>query len=144
MGLWPLFIERSVSTTGTIRTSSERAMEILRDHGEMISLNPLVVAYEAHKDVPSTYVITDHLEMLGRTSVTKYSAKFEPADHGVVVHVNAPGGMRSRNTWKIREHPDDPESIEVTEEAHVEVRSAPRSSSELLTKPRIRARPSAC
>lgn len=97
-------------------------METLRDHGEMISLNPLVVSYDAHKDDPSAYVITDHLKMLGRTTVSKYSAKFVPTDDGLLVHVNAPGGMKSRNSWKIREHPDDPESIQVTEEAHVEVR----------------------
>ena len=122
MGLWPFFLKRTIQTKGIIKVDHEKALAALQDAPTMITLNPLVVHHETKPDDPSTYHITDNIQVLSWTMKTVYTDRAEPLDDGIAFHVKAGGGMSSVNFWRSRPREEEPGTVEVLEEANIEVR----------------------
>lgn len=122
MGLWPLFLKRTIQTRGTIKASHEDTLAVLQDPSTMITLNPLVIHHETKSDDPSTYYITDNIKVFSWDTTTKYTARVEPIEDGITFHVSAGVGMSSVNVWKSRPRDEEPGTVEVLEEANIEVR----------------------
>ena len=121
MGPWPFFLKRNVRTTATIKVSQEKALEVLQHAPSMITLNPLVAKYEQKPDNEDTFIITDNLKFMSWNTTTTYEAKTARHDEGIAFYVKAPGGMTSHSSWTAKKLEHDADSVEVIEEANVEV-----------------------
>ena len=122
MGLWPLFLKRTVVTSEIINGRYEDVSETLKDHPTLITLNPLVIAYEVLEDQPATtYLITDKLKMLFFTTQTQYMARAQHNGDRLTFHVKAGVGVTSTNYWICRRRESPETGVEVIEESHVEV-----------------------
>ncbi|KAH8120230.1 hypothetical protein DFH11DRAFT_1722069 [Phellopilus nigrolimitatus] len=118
---WPLYLKRTVITTGIINVPQDVALLVLKDVPTMITLNPLVTGYEVKPDDASTYIITDTLKIMSfYKAKMKYTARTELGDEGVTFHVKAGGGMMSTNYWKSHERDEASGTVEVVEESYVE------------------------
>ncbi|KAI5123574.1 hypothetical protein M0805_003392 [Coniferiporia weirii] len=120
MGLWPLYLKRTVISTAALAVPYDVALAAIQDVPTMITLNPLVSTYEVKPDDPSTYIITDTLKLLHFfTRRTKYTINTELEDNGITFLVKAEGGMTSTNYWKVCRR-EDATTVEVVEESHIE------------------------
>jgi len=119
MGIWPLVLKRTVTTTDVIHAPFDRVQGVLRNAPTLITLNPLVVGYELQNGTDDTYTITDRLRMFGMSFTSKYTARVVKSDDMTTFIVRAGAGTRSTNTWKwsVKNGED---GVEVTEEAKIE------------------------